>query len=115
MGGPGSLLHALALGALVAAGRVRRVERQMSRRFEDAGADVADRAITVERAAMLDAFVFRRLRRAGVLEDAGHDRYYWDAAAYDMFRGRRRRRASIALAALLLGLLMLFYRGDISL
>jgi hypothetical protein len=108
-------IQALAFIPLIVAVRARRIERRMFERFKDAGANVGERAIFVDHDGLLKRMVFRRLRASAVLRDAGNDRYYWDAAAYSEFRGRRRRRAALAIAAIVLGVLMLFFSGDISL
>ena len=109
------VIRALAFVPLVLAARMRGVERRTIARLKDAGASTAERGVLLERGGVVENFVVGRLQRAGVVKEAGNDRYYWDSAAYERFRRARRRRAAGALAALLLGMLALYFRGDISL
>jgi hypothetical protein len=108
-------IQALSFIPLVLAARARRLERRMTARFTDAGANTAERGILVDRDGPVAGFVFRRLHTAGVLQDAGNDRYYWNASAYGALRRRRRLRAFVVIAALVAGLAILVFRGDISL
>jgi hypothetical protein len=108
-------LQVLALVPLALVARLRAVERRMLARCRDAGADTAERAILLDQHRLVNRLVFRRLHNAGVLQGAGNDRYYWHAPAYAGFRRRRRRRAFGVILVLLAVMLVLFYRGDMSL
>ena len=60
-----------------------------------------------------DEKVFSRMRRAGIIRDAGPSRYYLDLATYDAYIAGRRRLAvavAILLALMLAGLATSFYR-----
>jgi hypothetical protein len=107
-------LHALSFVPLAVAARLRRIERHTIARLHDAGANAATRGILLDRTGRLNAFVFRRLHRAGAIQDAGNDRYYLDARAYETFRARRRRRALVVMVALLLLVAGLFLGGTLS-
>ena len=98
--------------ALVA--RIRGVERRTIARLKDAGANTRERGILLERQGVLNEFVVRRLLRAGVLQEAGNDRYYWQSAAYDSFCRARRRRAFIVFAVVFVIGAALYVRGDLS-
>jgi hypothetical protein len=98
--------------ALVAA--LRRSERRVIARLLDAGANTAGRAILLDSQRPLSGFTRQRLERAGVLHPAGNDRYYLDAGAYEVFRARRRTRAMVMAALLLIGIAILYFRGDSS-
>ena len=107
-------LQVLAFVPLAAAARIRRVERRTIARLTDAGANVAERGILLQRAGLVDGFVFRRLLRAEVLQPAGNDRYYLNSAAYERFRGARRRRALVVLTIMLIIVAALYFRGDLA-
>lgn len=93
---------------------LRRQERRTIVRLTDAGANTRERAVTLERTGRLGRFVHRRLEHAQVLVAAGNDRYYLNAPAYTGFRRRRRRRAMLVLAILLIGIAVVYLRGEIS-
>jgi hypothetical protein len=61
----------------------------------------------------LSGFAHDRLERAGVLEPAGHDRYYLNEARYKVYRGRRRTRATVVLALLVIGIFILYLLRDL--
>jgi len=94
--------------------RTRRAERRTIARLTEAGANTAERAILLEEGGKVSAFVYKRLGRAGALVPAGNDRYYLNQAAYDAFRGRRRTRGLIVLAALLGIIAVLYFSGVIT-
>ena len=98
--------------ALVAA--LRRSERRAIARLLDAGANTAERAILLDSQRPLSGFTRQRLERAGVLQPAGNDRYYLNVGAYEVFRARRRKRAMFMAALLLIGIAILYFRGDFS-
>ena len=106
------LLSLLAFLPLLIAVRLRRVERSMLARLRDAGATTGERGILMPQDGLFNRFVFDRLRRAGVLQDAGNDRYYLHDAAYAGFRAARRRRALAAATILLIGVALLYLRGE---
>ena len=106
-------LPALALLPLLVAARMRRVEGGMLARLHDAGATSGERGILMPQDGFFNRLVFNRLRRAGVLQHAGNDRYYVDDAAYGRFRTGRRRRAMATVAMLLIGIALLYLRGDL--
>jgi hypothetical protein len=107
-------IRVLAFLPLILAGRMRRAERRTIARLKDAGATVAERGVLLQRDGVINEFVVRRLERAGVVKDAGNDRYYWDGAAYERLRGARRRRAAVVFGLLLLIAAALYFRGDFS-
>jgi hypothetical protein len=108
------ILQLLAFVPLALAARVRRLERRTIDRVTDAGANTVERSVTLEPAGKLGDFAQRRLKRSGVLIPAGNDRYYFDAKAYATFRARRRQRALVVVAALVVGIAILYLRGDSS-
>jgi hypothetical protein len=99
---------------LALAARLRHLERRTILRVTDAGANTAERAVLLEQSGKLGEFVHRRLEHANVLISAGNDRYYFSRVAYDAFRRRRRRRAIVVLALLLIGIAVMYFRGDLS-
>jgi hypothetical protein len=106
-------LQALSFLPMLLAARVRRLERRAIRRATDAGATVRERAVLLEDAGRLGELVYRRLERAGVLVPAADDRYYFDPDAYARFQSRRRKRALLAVTALVIGLAIFYLRGDL--
>jgi hypothetical protein len=108
------VLQVLAFLPLALAARLRRLERRVVRRAKAEQATTPERAMPLAHAGKLGDFVNGRLQRAGVLVPAGNDRYYFEATAYAAFRGRRRKRAAIAIALLLIGVALLYLRGDVS-
>jgi hypothetical protein len=109
-----SPVQLLALLPMTLAAAVRRSERRTIARLREAGANTAERGIVLERRRPLSRFVQHRLERSGVLLAAGNDRYYLNEAAYDAYRGRRQKRAMVIIALLLIGLAILYFRGDVS-
>ena len=107
-------LQILAFLPMALAARMRRLERRVVSRAHADKATTPERAMVLKDAGTLADFVYRRLQRAGVLVPAGNDRYYFEASAYAAFRGRRRKRAVIAIALLLIGFALLYFRGDVS-
>jgi hypothetical protein len=99
---------------MVIAARMRRSERRMIRALTDAGATTPARAVPVDTAGPIERFTSGRLERAGVLVPGGKDRYYFNHSAYGAFRRRRRRRALVTIIMLLIGLGVLYLRGDIA-
>lgn len=106
-------LQVFALLPMLLAGRLRRLERRAVARARDGGGG-AERGVPLEPAGKLGDFVYRRLQRAGVLLPAGNDRYYFSAPAYAAYRARRRKRALMVVIALVIGVAILSYRGDLS-
>jgi hypothetical protein len=98
--------------AFVAA--LRRSERRVIARLLDAGANTAERAILLDTQRPLSGFTRQRLERAEVLRPAGNDRYYLNVGGYEAFRARRRKRAMVMAALLLIGVAILYFRGDFS-
>lgn len=109
------LLRSLGFVPLAFAASVRREERRVIDRMRDAGALNAERAITLGGDGMIARWVRRRLLDSRAIAGAGNDRYYLLENGYAAFRGRRRKRAMMAGALLLIGLFILWFRGDISL
>jgi hypothetical protein len=107
-------LQFVAFVPLVLAAAIRRSERRAITRLEEAGANTAERAILLETRGPLSSFTHHRLERAGVLKAAGNDRYYLNGAAYEAFRTRRRTRALVVVTLLLIGIAMLYFRGEFS-
>jgi hypothetical protein len=107
-------LQVLAFAPLAAAARVRRVEHRTVARLKDAGANVAERGILLQRGGLVNEFVFRRLLRAEALQPAGNDRYYLNSAAYERFRVVRRRRALFVFTIVLIIVAALYFRGDLA-
>jgi hypothetical protein len=105
------LIQAAPFLPLVIAARLRGIERKAIARLTDAGANTAERAIQLEPGGRLQQFVYYRLKRAGALQNAAADRYYFDQAGYDALRGSRRTRALAVIALLLIGLAVGYYRG----
>ena len=109
-----SPVQLLAVIRMTLAGAVRRSERRAIARLREAGADTAERAIVLETRRPLSGCAHHRLVRSGGLQPAGNDRYYWHEAAYDAYRSRRRTRALVLMALLLIGIAILYFRGDVS-
>jgi len=107
-------LQYVAFVPLALAAAVRRSERRTIARLHEAGANTAERAILLDTRRPLSGFTHRRLERAGVLQPAGNDRYYLSDAAYETFSTRRRTRAMVVLTLLLIGIAILYFRGDFS-
>jgi hypothetical protein len=107
-------LQLLAFVPMALAAAVRRSERRAITRLRDAGANTAERAIILESGRPLAGFAHQRLERAGVAQPAGNDRYYLNEAAYDAYRGRRRKRAMVIVALLMMGIAILYFRGAFS-
>jgi hypothetical protein len=108
------VLRVVAVLAMIVAALLRRQERRTIARLTDAGADIRERAVTLERTGSLGHLVHRRLEHAQVLVAAGNDRYYLDPSAYAAFRQRRRRRALLVLALIAMVIVLLYLRGDFS-
>jgi len=109
-----SILRPLAFLPMLLAAYLRRAERRMIGRLQEAGADRAERAILLDTGGPIERFVHGRLERAGALHSAGNDRYYLYPAGYERFRGRRRVRALIALAVLASVVAGLYWGGMLS-
>ena len=109
-----ALTRLLMFVPLALAARIRRIERRTLARLRDAGADTAEWAILLARGGRLDAWVQRRLGRAGALVGVENDRYYLNPAAYDGFCRRRRQRA-LAVAGVVAGIgVWLYFKGALS-
>jgi len=106
-----SWLRLFAFVPMFVALRLRKVERRTIQRFGDAGANTAERAITLEPDVQFGPFVYRRLERSGVLRPAGNDRYYLEQPAYDAFCRRRRIRGLVILAILVTAVAIAYLLG----
>ena len=108
------LLRLLAFIPMVAAARLRRVERRAIERLQAAGATSSERAILLENGGAISGFVYRRLANAHAIVPVGNDRYYLDDAGYRAFRGRRRQRGMVVLALLVIIATVIYLRGGLS-
>jgi hypothetical protein len=107
------LLRALAFLPLLLAAKIRREERRLLERLRQAKALAASSAITLEEPGTIGGWVRHRLLRNRVLGESAGDRYYLIESGYDAFRRRRRQRALVAFALLIIGvLIMLYTSGD---
>lgn len=77
-----------------AAGVVRR-QKQIVALFEAAGATSADRASTAAALGVPEGLAFRLLKSHAVLQEAGEQRLYLDAARWQAHQDRRRRIALV--------------------
>jgi hypothetical protein len=100
----------LVIAPIAFAAVVRRLERKTIQRLTDAGANTAERGILLEDG-RLARLVQRRLQRAGALQAAGNHRYYLLMDAYERFCGRRRARALVILALLLVAFATVYFSG----
>jgi hypothetical protein len=100
----------LVIAPIALAAIVRRLERRTIQRLTDAGADTAERGILLEDG-RLARLIRGRLERAGALRAAGNDRYYLLMDAYERYRGRRRLRAWVIVALLLLAVATVYFSG----
>jgi hypothetical protein len=103
----------LVIVPIAVAATVRRLERKTIQRLTDAGANTAERGILLENG-RLARLVHGRLERAGALQAVGNDRYYLVMDAYERYRGRRRVRAWIIVAILLLGVATVYFSGGLA-
>ena len=106
------VLQALAIVPMALAARLRRLERRTITQVSRAA--TADAAVSLRERGAAAQFVQHRLHRAGVLLDAGNGRYYFSKPAYDRFRRNRRKRALVLIGIVLIGMAVLYWRGDIS-
>lgn len=88
-------------------------EHRVARRLRGAGATQLGAAQPVPEGRAIDGRALDRLITAGAVRDAGGGRFYLDEAAYQAYRGERRKRAMIALAAIGLVFLVLVLTGVI--
>ncbi|MCP4642332.1 MAG: hypothetical protein GY851_17940 [bacterium] len=79
---------------------VMRQNRYM-RRFREAGATSADRAVTLDEIGCRDHWIFRRMVRRGVFVHLGEGRYFLDEAGASRFVRRRRTMMLVLLAVAL--------------
>jgi hypothetical protein len=107
-------LQALGMVPLVLASRIRQIERRMVRQLVAAGAVSAHRALAIAGDGRLERFVRSRLERAGAIAHSGGGRYYVVEHAYGAFRRRRRTRAWLVLAIMLVAVGVLLARGVFS-
>jgi hypothetical protein len=106
-------LRLLVIAPIAFAAVVRRLERKTIERLTDAGANTAERGILLEDG-RLARLVQGRLARAGALQAVGNDRYYLLMDAYERYRGRRRGRAWIIVAILLLAVATVYFSGGLA-
>jgi len=106
-------LRLLVIAPIAFAAVVRRLERKTIERLTDAGANTAERGILLEDG-RLARLVQGRLARAGALQAVGNDRYYLLMDAYERYRGRRRVRAWIIVAILLLAVATVYFSGGLA-
>jgi hypothetical protein len=83
-------------------------QRRILRKFEEAGADRAERARAPGELEIRDTHLFGRLVRSGVLATVDGSRYF--VSAEGLARWRRRRRVAVLVSAALvaIGLLLAF-------
>jgi len=106
------LLRALTVLPIVVVAKIRREERRLVEWFRARGALDAERAVTLTGTDRIAGWVHRRLQNAGAIRAAGA-RYYFDESSYAAFRARRRQRAMIVLACLLVGIAIGVFAGVI--
>jgi hypothetical protein len=107
------LLRALSFLPLLLAAKIRREERRLIEHLRQGAALAANSAITLDEPGAIGAWVRHRLLRSRVLGANGADRYYLIESSYSAFRRRRRQRALVAIALLIIGILIMFYTsGD---
>jgi hypothetical protein len=107
------LFRVLAFLPLLAAAKLRREERQLVQWFRARGALDRERAATLRVDGAIRTWVYERLVRNGAIKSVG-DRVYLEESGYTAFLRRRRHRAVVVLALVLLGLAMAMFRGDVS-
>jgi hypothetical protein len=95
---------------MLVAVKLRREERRLVEWFRARGALDADRAVVLTSDGVLARFIQHRFEGARVLRATG-ERYYFDETSYAAFRARRRKRAALVVAALVVGLLIAFLTG----
>jgi hypothetical protein len=103
-------LRLIVIAPMAFAAVIRRLERKTIQRLTDAGANTAERGILLEEG-RLARLVQGRLERGGALQNVGNDRYYLRMDAYERYRGRRRLRAWIIVAILLLAVATVYFSG----
>ncbi len=84
---------------------ILRHERQVVRRFRDAGAVSPAAAMSLDAVHPGHGLALRRLRHRAVIREAGPERFYLDEEVWDAV-SRTRRRVSLAVLALIVLLLI---------
>ena len=87
--------------------------RRAVRRFQQASATNAGAAINGETFYRVESWWLAKLASAGVVRDDGHGRVWLDENAWAAYRGERRKRAMMALAASAAGIALLWWGGVI--
>ena len=82
--------------------------RRIVRKFEEAGADRAERARTLGELDIHDQHLFGRMVRAGVLGTVDGARYFLNVRGLEQWRRRSRIAVLTAAAVVVLGLLVAF-------
>jgi hypothetical protein len=106
------LLRPLAFLPIIVVAKIRRDERRLVEWFRARGALDAERAVTLKATDGIAGWLHRRLQNAGVIRAAGA-RYYFDESSYAIFRARRRRRATVVLASVLVAIAIGVFAGVI--
>jgi uncharacterized membrane-anchored protein len=83
-------------------------QNQYMRIFRKAGATDPGQASTLAALGLRETAIFRRMVDKGVFVSTGSDAYYMNQDAAEDFVAARRKRALLALAAVLIGLLLLW-------
>jgi uncharacterized membrane-anchored protein len=83
-------------------------QNQYMRVFRKADATNPGQARTLAALGLHESAIFRRMVDKGVFVSTGSDAYYMNQDAAEDFIAARRRRALLAMAAVLIGLLLLW-------
>ena len=109
-----AVLRVLSFVPFVVAVKLRREERRLVEWFRARGALDEQRAVTLTAERAIERFVQRRLEGAGAIRIA-RERYYFDESSYAGFRARRKKRAMMVATVLIIGLIVAFATGVMTL
>lgn len=77
-------------------------QRDLVDRFRDAGATSAAAAKTLGEIGVEPSFMFSRMSMRGVFVQAGGDRWWYDAAAWNRYRDRQWKRLVVGAVVIIL-------------
>jgi hypothetical protein len=102
------LLQIFRVVPMLLAVAILRTDRRLIGRLREGGATSPERAVGLGDLNPLGDWRLRRLASEGAVHTSGDGRYSFDEAGYAAYRSRRRRRAFVVLAVLLLAILAFY-------